>query len=138
MKPEIQHIVFVFLQLFGNTAKLAIQNGMQEFKDVDGIHGIKFQPFKYDRIASEDFSWYEVYKKLYFTEEQWKKIINEVSSKMDVWIDTFDDYSLKIIEQNIEKIHGLKFQSSILFNKKLLKQFEKVDLTNKKIILNIH
>ena len=31
--------------------------------------GIKFQPFKYDLIALENFSWYDVYKELFFNEK---------------------------------------------------------------------
>ena len=37
----------------------------QEFNKEDGF-AIKFQPFQYDNLATEDFEWYEVYKKLYF------------------------------------------------------------------------
>ena len=110
---------------------------VDEFKNVENVQGIKFQPFKYDRIAREDFSWFDVYKKLYFDEETWSKIIKKASAFMHVWIDTFDDYSLKIITQNIENVYGLKFQASILFNKKLLRLFEEVDLRDKKILLNI-
>jgi len=108
-----------------------------EFKRVKSVNGVKFQPFKYDRIAREDFAWYDVYKKLYFSELQWAEIINDMSSYMDVWIDTFDDYSLDIISKNLKNIYGLKFQSSILFNKKLLRDFEQLDLKNKKVLLNV-
>ena len=108
-----------------------------EFTNIDGANGIKFQPFKYDEIALPDFPWYDVYVKLFFKEDQWKEIIKETAKSFDVWIDTFDDYSLKIIQENLDSIHGLKFQASILYNKNLLKQFEKIDLHDKIVVLNI-
>src|SRR4051812_42018406 len=49
-----------------------LKNLIREFQDVEGADGIKFQPFKYDKIALADFPWYDVYKKLFFTEAQWK------------------------------------------------------------------
>ncbi len=114
-----------------------LKNLIQEFKDTDGIDGVKFQPFKYDQIALPDFSWYDMYIKLFFDEQKWKEIITESAKSFDVWIDTFDDYSLKIIDQNLNAIHGLKFQASILYNKNLIKQFEKIDLKDKIVLLNI-
>ena len=108
-----------------------------EFKDVQGVNGIKFQPFKYDQISKSDFAWYEVYKKLYFTPEQWSQAITLASESIEVWIDTFDGYSFEIIEKNLNKIAGLKFQSSILYNKELIQKFKSINLSNKKVLLNI-
>ena len=48
---------------------------VKEFAQVKGAEAIKFQPFKYDKIAIEDFPWYDVYKKLFLNETQWKEII---------------------------------------------------------------
>jgi len=110
---------------------------VKEFAQVKGAEAIKFQPFKYDKIAIEDFPWYDVYKKLFLNETQWKEIIKTASAHLDVWIDTFDEYSLSIIAQNLDKVEGLKFQSSILFNKKLLSQCNDIDLSEKRIMLNI-
>ena len=39
---------------------------MNEFSSYDKNVGIKFQPFKYDEIALEDFEWYPVYQTLFF------------------------------------------------------------------------
>lgn len=108
-----------------------------EYKSINGIDGIKFQPFKFDKIALPDFPWFDVYKKLYFTEKQWTEIINESNQTWDIWIDTFDEYSLNIISQNLANIKGLKFQSSILYNKRLIKELGKINLNNQSVILNI-
>jgi N,N'-diacetyllegionaminate synthase len=110
---------------------------VDEFKNVKNAQAIKFQPFKYDKIAQPDFSWYAVYEQLYFTPEQWKAIISKASKRFDVWIDTFDEYSLQIINENIQKIKGLKFQSSILYNRRLFNALSGISLKDKKIIINI-
>jgi spore coat polysaccharide biosynthesis protein SpsF (cytidylyltransferase family)/sialic acid synthase SpsE len=110
---------------------------VDEFSGTEGVKGIKFQPFKYDQIAREDFAWYDVYKKLYFTPEQWKDVITRAATKFEVWIDTFDGYSYDIIAQNLNHVSGLKFQSSILFNRKLISKFSNLNLSEKKVLLNV-
>jgi N,N'-diacetyllegionaminate synthase len=110
---------------------------IDEFGTLKGIHGIKFQPFKFDKIALEDFSWYEVYKELYFEPAQWKNIIDKAAKYWDIWIDTFDDYSFEVAQKNIDKVYGFKFQASTLYNKNLVNLFSQLDLSQKKIILNI-
>lgn len=35
--------------------------------------GIKFQPFKYDLMAVEDYSYYSLYKDLFFTKKEWEE-----------------------------------------------------------------
>ena len=114
-----------------------LKNMITEFSDLKSVSGIKFQPFKYDKIAAPDFAWYEVYKELFFNEQQWEEAINEASKFYDIWIDTFDDYSYDIIKNNIDKVKGMKFQASILFNKKLINKFQNIDLSEKLVILNI-
>lgn len=110
---------------------------LNEYSDLKETQGIKFQPFKFDKIALPDFSWYEVYKELYFTPDQWTSFINKASSYWDVWIDTFDEYSFEIAKSNLSKVYGFKFQASVLYNKALLNLFSQLDLSSKKIILNI-
>lgn len=99
--------------------------------------GIKFQPFKYDKIALEDYSWYLVYKELFFDNIQWKRIIEKAYETKDIWLDIFDEYGLEILQENLEKIRGIKFQTSILDNLFLFRKLEKIDLTRIEIILNI-
>ena len=79
--------------------------------------GIKFQPFKYDMISLKDFDWYETYKELYYNEKDWSDIIElSYNNYSSVWLDLFDLYSVEILDKNIKKIHGLKFQASVLEN----------------------
>ncbi|QQS88006.1 cytidylyltransferase domain-containing protein [Fusobacterium canifelinum] len=99
--------------------------------------GIKFQPFKYNLIATETYSWYSTYKDLFFTKKEWKNIIQKAFITKDIWLDIFDEYGLEILEDNLDKIEGIKFQTSILDNLIIFKKLEKISTSNLKIILNI-
>lgn len=107
-----------------------------EFKKEDNF-GIKFQPLKYDKIATSDYEWYNVYVELFFDNNQWKDIINTAYKTKDVWIDLFDEYGIEIIKENIEKVSGIKLQTSILDNNIIYKELEKINLSELNIIINI-
>ena len=70
--------------------------------------GIKFQPFKYDLIALENFSWYDVYKELFFNEKDWLNSSKSSEHFKFIWLDLFDLYGVSILEKNISLIHGIK------------------------------
>ena len=110
---------------------------IKEFGPFRDNCGIKFQPLKYDEIALKDFSWYEVYKELFFSEKEWKEIIDLASQTKDIWIDVFDPYGVRIIADNFDKICGIKFQASVLDNKVVRDGLAALDLSNISIILNI-
>lgn len=110
---------------------------VDDFKEFDQNTGIKFQPFKYDEIALPDFSWYHVYEDLFFSPKQWENIITNAANHKDIWIDVFDAYSIEIIKENFDKIYGFKLQASVLYNKNVIAKLSKLNLENKKIILNI-
>lgn len=99
--------------------------------------GIKFQPFKYDLISTENYSWYSVYKTLFFTKKEWKDIIQKSFNTKDVWLDIFDEYSLEVLEDNLEKIKGIKFQTSILDNLIIFNRLKNIKTDNLHLILNI-
>lgn len=99
--------------------------------------GIKFQPFKYDLMATENYSYYSLYKELFFSKKEWKNIIEKAFITKDIWLDIFDEYGLEILEENLDKVEGIKFQTSILDNLIIFKMLEKISTSNLKIILNI-
>lgn len=99
--------------------------------------GIKFQPFKYDEIAREDYEWYPIYQTLFFDESTWKGIIDKAAETKGVWIDVSNAYSVKILKQNLKNIKGIKFQASILDNILLIKELKTVDFADKTVIINI-
>lgn len=99
--------------------------------------GIKFQPFKYDLISTKNYSWYSVYKTLFFTKKEWKDIIQKAFVTKDIWLDIFDEYGLEILEENLDKIEGIKFQTSILDNLTIFRRLKNINTFNLKIILNI-
>lgn len=110
---------------------------MKEFAPFKKNFGIKFQPFKFDEIAIESYNYYSVYQELFFSKSQWKEIIYEASKTKDVWLDIFDSYGLEILRDNFDFVFGIKFQTSVLENQKLLSKLEQFDLCEKKIIINI-
>ncbi|MEI8278341.1 MAG: N-acetylneuraminate synthase family protein [Bacteroidota bacterium] len=110
---------------------------LDEYKGFTENFGIKFQPFKYDKIALPDYAWYEVYQQLFFNKDQWKKIINKAAETKHIWIDTFDEYSCEIAINNLDRVYGFKFQSSTLYNTKIIELLSQVDLSDKLVILNI-
>jgi N,N'-diacetyllegionaminate synthase len=99
--------------------------------------GIKFQPFKYDEIAREDYEWYGVYKTLFFDQITWKEIIDEAYETKDVWLDVSNSYSVNILSQNVRKVKGIKFQASVLDNILLIKELKAIDFSDKTVIINI-
>lgn len=107
------------------------------YAEYQGNVGMKFQPLKYDEIATTDFPWYQTYVELFFSEEQWKSVIKKASVTKEIWLDLFDSYGVKILEQNLDLVTGIKFQASVLYNRVLIQNLSKVDLSNKKLILNI-
>jgi spore coat polysaccharide biosynthesis protein SpsF (cytidylyltransferase family)/sialic acid synthase SpsE len=114
-----------------------IEQLLKEFKKIENV-GIKFQPFKYDLLAETDYKGYNTYKELYFDEATWKQIIIKATeTKKEVWLDLFDEYSVEILEQNLDLIKGFKIQASVLGNFRLFEKLRKVNTENKKCILNI-
>jgi spore coat polysaccharide biosynthesis protein SpsF (cytidylyltransferase family)/sialic acid synthase SpsE len=99
--------------------------------------GIKFQPLSPDTLATPDFEWYSVYQTLYFTPEQWRETLIEASKTKDIWIDLFDLYGVQIVSENLPRIHGIKFQSSVLHNEEVISALSSINLTNCRVILNI-
>ncbi|MES2131545.1 MAG: N-acetylneuraminate synthase family protein [Bacteroidota bacterium] len=72
-----------------------------------------------------------------FDESQWKSIIAHAGKTKDIWIDVFDNYSVKIIQENLSSITGLKFQVSTLDNVVLFNNLKKIDLSEKRVIVNV-
>ena len=117
-----------------------IKDLLDEFKDFkkkDGF-GIKFQPFKYDQIATNDYEWFKVYKELFIKEDDWKKILDKAFNTKDIWIDIFDLYGISIVRKNLKKIYGLKLQTSILENQEVFKALKNLDISNLKLIIKLY
>ncbi len=112
-------------------------NLIKEFHDVEDAHGVKVQVLKADEIALPEYAWFSVYEKLYFSERQWEQIIDEIGKTKHIWIDVFDDYSIKIFKENLDKIEGIKLQASILANKNIIRQLGSIGMSEKRMIINI-
>lgn len=110
---------------------------IETFEGLDTHAGMKFQAFSPDTIATPDFEWYPVYQELYFAPDQWKEILKKASKTKDIWLDIFDAYGVRILQENLDLVHGIKFQSSVLYNFEVMQELEQIDLSGKVLILNI-
>lgn len=116
--------------------KTYLHSLIDEFKEFNG-HSIKFQPLHPDRIATSDFEWYPVYQELLLSPEEWQEIITDAKKTKLVWLDLFDTYGVEILNHNLEAIHGIKLQASILYNEEVIKYLEQTDCSKLKLIVNI-
>jgi spore coat polysaccharide biosynthesis protein SpsF (cytidylyltransferase family)/sialic acid synthase SpsE len=114
-----------------------IKELVSQFSSFKENFGIKFQPLHPDKLATKDFEWHSVYQQLLFDSLEWNDIINLAKETKDVWLDIFDEYGVQILEENHSKIYGIKLQVSVLFNYAVLNALSKVDLSQKKVILNV-
>ena len=111
----------------------------QKLKQVKVSVGVKFQVYKYNEIALSDYEWYPVYKQTFINAQNWKKIFAHAKSKgFDIWIDVFDLYSVEVIKYNLPLVTGIKLQSSVLNNLKVLTALSEVIKNGKiTVMLNV-
>jgi N,N'-diacetyllegionaminate synthase len=108
-----------------------------DFERIEYV-GMKFQPFKYDKIANNDYSYYSTYKELYINSETWSSIFDLANkTNKDIWLDLFDLYGVEILTQNLQRICGIKLQASVLYNQELLKALSQVNLQSIKLLVNV-
>ncbi len=98
--------------------------------------GIKFQIFSPEGICTTNHKNRKLFEKFYFDSSEWNEIIS-YSSDYDIWLDIFDNYSLEILTQNLDKIHGIKLQTSVLENYTVCQRLCELNLSNLEIALNI-
>lgn len=112
---------------------------LEELKKISYPHkAVKFQPFRYDQIALPDFEWYPVYEKLFIGEEEWGQIIAKAEEEVgSVWLDLFDLYGVKILQDNISKVSGIKLQASVLDNHEVVTALTEHGLKGISLMLNI-
>lgn len=110
---------------------------IDEFADLDNDFGIKFQVFRFDLISHKLYKHYELYKNLFIEKEEWKNIIDYASLSKDVWLDIFDLFGVDILKSNIDKIMGIKLQSSILYNYAVLSKLSEICFSKKLIVINV-
>ena len=134
---QLPYILFELANSHGGSVDALFKN-IEAYSEIDYVRkGIKFQVIDPDLISLPDFEWYSVYKKLYFSISIWERVINDSSSLGDVWIDVFDRYGVDVIKSNLGKIHGFKLQASVLENYEVYQELLEVDLSSKKLIVNI-
>ena len=100
--------------------------------------GIKFQAFKFDKIALPDYAWYEAYMRFFIKKYDWKTIIKLAHKNIGkVWLDIFCVYGVEIAYENRKRIFGLKLQASVLNNTEVIKALKEMKLHDKKLLINV-
>jgi spore coat polysaccharide biosynthesis protein SpsF (cytidylyltransferase family)/sialic acid synthase SpsE len=133
---EAPYIILELANTHGGD-KTYMHSLIDTFAAYQGNYGMKFQPLSPDTLATPDFQWYPVYQTLYFTPQEWHEIIQLAKQTKEVWIDLFDLYGVQIVSENLSRIHGIKFQSSVLHNEEVISALSSLDLTHCRVILNI-
>lgn len=137
-KPVVPVLIFECANSHGGDYFL-LETIIKQFSEIEYENKhIKFQPFHPDKISMPDYEWYGVYKELFFSIEQWAKIIQIAAKSFSgVWIDIFDVYSVEILKNNLQLIDGIKLQASVLDNQEVLNAMQNLDYSNKSLMLNI-
>ncbi len=135
---KLPHIILETANFHGGDAAL-LKRTVEEFSNLDYPDlGIKFHAFKPENVVLPDFSWYPTVKNFFIAENQWGEIIQlAVEKGFKVWLDLFCVYGVEILEKNLNKIHGIKFQPSILDNLEILGALKPLDLSGNELIINI-
>jgi N,N'-diacetyllegionaminate synthase len=135
---QLPHIILETANFHGGDAVL-LKRTVEEFSGLGyPDRGIKFHAFKPENVVLPDFSWYSTVKNFFIAESQWADIIHlAVEKGFKVWMDLFCVYGVEIVGKNLDKIHGIKFQPSILDNLEILEALKPLDLREKELIINI-
>ncbi|AWI24461.1 cytidylyltransferase domain-containing protein [Flavobacterium pallidum] len=111
----------------------ALIKQFEKFQD----YSIKFQPLHPDKLATPNFSAYTIYQELLFSSEEWRGLISLANETKNVWLDIFDEYGVQILKENFDSVYGIKLQVSVLFNAVVIRELSTLNLSGKKLILNI-
>ncbi len=99
---------------------------------------IKFHPISAETLALPDFSYFGTYQKLEISAARWAKIIAHAKKTIGaVWLEGADLNCIRVLAENLDKIDGIKLQSSILDNHEVFSALSALDLSTKTIVLNI-
>ena len=90
---------------------------------------VKFQFYKYDVLAASSYWRYNVYKRTFYSADQRRQFIEKASKEgLDVWIDVFDRWGLKVVKKNIDKISAVKIPPTVILDEDLVSGIMSLDL----------
>lgn len=135
---DLPHIILETANFHGGDVS-QLKQAIDIFSQLDyQDKGIKFHAFKPDNVALPDFSWYPIVKNFFIAVDDWAQLIGLAKEKgFHVWLDLFCVYGVEILEKNSGMVRGIKLQPSILDNLEITNALEKLDLSNKELIINI-
>lgn len=114
-----------------------LKSTVETFKKINyPVKHIKFQAFHPDTISLPDFSAYSLYHELLLDQDKWSEIIDAASIGYDgIWLDIFDIYGLEILNNNKDKMYGVKLQASVLENHEVFSYLKENNCLEGKILM---
>jgi len=93
------------------------------------VDAVKFQLYKYNVLAAPSYWRYNVYKQTFYTVAQRTRFFEKASEmELDVWVDIFDRWGLKVAKKNIDKIHAVKIPPTVILDEDLVSGIMSLDL----------
>lgn len=87
-----------------------------------GADGVKFQWFKFDCLATQDYAYYSLYEKLFIPEDVWHQVLLLAQSLgMEIWVDVFDAWGLTMARTYRDFLHGIKIPPTIIQSRAIMK-----------------
>lgn len=89
-----------------------------------GAHGVKFQLFQAEGLATQDHPQYAIWQRLSFTTDIWLRAMDKARGLgLNVWIDVFDDWAQDFCLKHEKKIYGYKFHATKVFDPRVPRVF---------------
>lgn len=100
-----------------------------------GADGVKFQWFKYNHIAVPEYFAYKSYVDLFIDEKIWSDSVQIAKSLgLEVWVDVFDSWGIKLLYQLQNFIDGIKLPTTVFQSKELIKGLKNLQ---KKVLIGV-
>jgi N,N'-diacetyllegionaminate synthase len=135
---ELPQILLETANFHGGDSKELIR-AVDSFSRLDYPNvGMKFHAFDPGSVSLPDFSAQMETQTFLISEREWKAVIHRANEKdFKVWLDLFCIYGVRVLNENIPFVSGIKLQPSVLDNLEIRKALKSTRLENLELIINI-
>jgi N,N'-diacetyllegionaminate synthase len=102
-----------------------------------GRKGVKFHTIAAQSLAKPDFYAFDIYRELEIPDADWSALISEAAGQLDVWLEMADLNCAAILKANRGKVHGIKFQASMLENREVLELLPEAEPQTLQTLVNV-
>lgn len=122
MKTQNEHTYIIAEVASAHEGSRDVLYKLIKFSSDSNADAIKFQIFDSDELSVKSYHHHDLYKKLQFTRDEWEEFIDySIKKGLDVWIDPYDRWGLKVTKSFIKKLAGVKIPPTILSDIELTK-----------------